>query len=172
LINYEITGSLPALRFVKLFVRGNGISDTLGPFGLNKEVFQVSANENKDFIRRYFETFDGKEKPPTLLKNFVTESGEVLIEHILAFEAAFPHYQLAIEDMIAEENKVVVRATFKGTHMGDLTGIPATGKEVVLPIIVIYKIADGKIDEHWLIMNQLDMMQQLGVFPAKEPATE
>jgi predicted ester cyclase len=132
--------------------------------------FRMSEEKNKDFIRRYFETFDGKEKAAARLKEYMTESGEVLIEHILAFEAAFPHYQLAIEDMIAEGDKVVVRATFRGRHKGDLLYIPPTGKEVILPLIVIYCIADGKIDESWLVINQLDMMQQLGVIPATAAA--
>ena len=130
----------------------------------------MSAKKNKSFIRGYLETFSGKDKPAALLREYISGSGEGLIEHILVFEAAFPHYQLAIEDMVAEEDKVVVRFTLNGTHKGDLMGIPPTGKEVNLPGIVIYRITDGKIDESWLSVNQLDMMQQLGAIPAEEPA--
>lgn len=118
----------------------------------------MTTENNKAFIRRYLEIFSGKDKPATQLKEYITEAGEGLIEHILAFEAAFPRYQLAIDDIFAEEDKVAVRFTFKGVHKGDLMGIPPTDREVTFPGIVIYHLADGKIDESWLSINQLDMM--------------
>lgn len=127
----------------------------------------MSIEKNKAFIKQYFETFNGKDKPAPLLKEFVTPSGETLIEHILAFESAFPRYHLTIEDMIAEGDKVVVRATFKGTHQGHLMNIPPTGKDVIQPLIVIYRISEGKIDKHWLVIDQLSIMQQLGAIPTK-----
>jgi predicted ester cyclase len=73
--------------------------------------------------------------------------------------------QLIAEDMIAEGDKVVVRSTFRGTHKGDLMGIPPTGKQVTMPLILIYRIADDKIVEHWMQADALGLLQQLGVIP-------
>jgi len=67
--------------------------------------------------------------------------------------------------MIAEGDKVVVRSTFRGTHKGDLMGIPPTGKQVTMPLILIYRIADDKIVEHWMQADALGLLQQLGVIP-------
>ncbi|MBW2369938.1 MAG: ester cyclase, partial [Deltaproteobacteria bacterium] len=70
-----------------------------------------------------------------------------------------------IDDMIAEGDQVAVRAVTKGTHKGDLLGLPPTGKEVIQPFHVVYRIANGKIIEHWMVINRLEVMQQLGVIP-------
>jgi len=108
----------------------------------------MSPEENKAFIRRYFEALSGKDKPATVVNRYVSD--EELKHHIALYEAAFPSYQLIAEDMIAEGDKVVVRSTFRGTHKGDLMGIPPTGKQVTMPLILIYRIADDKIVEHWM----------------------
>ena len=67
--------------------------------------------------------------------------------------------------MIAEGDKVVVRSTFRGTHKGDLMGIAPTGTQVTMPLILIYRIADDKIIEHWMQADALGLLQQLGVIP-------
>ena len=124
----------------------------------------MSAEENKAFIRRCFDAM-GKDKSVATLDEYIADADEELKQHIVAFEAAFPGYGIIVEDMIAEGDKVVVRGTMHGTHKGDLMGIPPTGKQVTMPVIIIYRIADGKIVEHWMIADQLGLMQQLGVFP-------
>ena len=124
----------------------------------------MSAKESKAFIRRYFDAM-GKDKSVATMDEYIADADEELKQHIAAFEAAFPGYGMIVEDMIAEGDKVVVRGAMHGTHKGDLMGIPPTGKQVTMPVIIIYRIADGKIVEHWMIADQLGLMQQLGVFP-------
>ena len=68
--------------------------------------------------------------------------------------------------MIAEGDQVVTKKTFRGTHTGDFVGIPRTGKEVTLQYVDIMRVRDGRITEHWLCMDQLSFMQQLGVVSA------
>lgn len=75
---------------------------------------------------------------------------------------AFPDLRLTIEDMIAEEDKVAVRWTLRGTHQGDLMGLPPTGKQVAVTGIDINRIASGTIMERWANFDVLGMMQQLG----------
>ncbi len=67
------------------------------------------------------------------------------------------------EDMIAEANKVAVRATARGTHRGEFMGIPPTGKQINISAMLIYRIADSKIAEHWMEIDAPTMLKQLGV---------
>jgi steroid delta-isomerase-like uncharacterized protein len=85
---------------------------------------------------------------------------------LTTFAAAFPDGHQVIEDVIAEEDRVVARTTFNGTHKGDMQGIPATGKSVSIPSITIFRLDNGKIAEGWLVNDNLGMMQQLGVVPS------
>ena len=123
----------------------------------------MSAEEIRDFIRRYLEAFSGKDKTPELVAQWITD--ESLQQHVAVFEAAFPRYWLEAQDMIVEGNKVAVRATFGGTHQGDLAGIAPTGKEISGAGIFIYRIVDGKIVEFWPGFDQLPVLQQLGAIP-------
>jgi steroid delta-isomerase-like uncharacterized protein len=81
------------------------------------------------------------------------------------FRTAFPDIYSNVEDVIVEGDKAVVRFSAGGTHLGELFGIPATGKAGTLTGIHIFRIADGKIAEHWGNSDDLGMMQQLGVIP-------
>jgi predicted ester cyclase len=126
----------------------------------------MSAEANKAFIRRYFEALSGKDKPRATLDEYIADSYEEFKEHIAVAEAAFPRYEMIAEDIIAEGDKVVVRATMRGVHKGDYMGIPPTGKQITNPFIIIYRIANGKIAEHWIQVDAVGMMQQLGAMPS------
>jgi steroid delta-isomerase-like uncharacterized protein len=82
-----------------------------------------------------------------------------------AFMDAFPDCHFTIEDMIAEGDCVATKKTFTGTHSAEFNGIPPTGKHVTLTFVDILRLRDGQIIEHWLSMDQLNFMQQLGVLP-------
>jgi steroid delta-isomerase-like uncharacterized protein len=86
--------------------------------------------------------------------------------YLFGFLNAFPDSRFTIDEMIAEDDRVVTKKTFRGTHTGEFMGIPATGKEVELQYVDIMRVRDGRIVEHWLSMDQLSFMQQLGVIPA------
>ena len=79
---------------------------------------------------------------------------------------AFPDLHFTVEDMIADGDKLVARLTVRGTQQGAFMGIPPTGKHVTVTAIDISRMAGGKSVEHWLEMDTLGMMQQLGVIPA------
>jgi steroid delta-isomerase-like uncharacterized protein len=84
---------------------------------------------------------------------------------IPAFRAAFPDFQYTVDDVIAEGDKVVVRLTAHGTQKGEFAGLPASGREATWSEIHIVDMAEGKIVEHWVVQDQLGMMQQLGFIP-------
>jgi predicted ester cyclase len=80
--------------------------------------------------------------------------------------SAFPDKLYTINDLIAEDDKVVARWTLKATHKGDYMGIPPTNKQIILNGIYIIRIENGKQVEWWLEADFLSLMQQLGVIPS------
>lgn len=124
----------------------------------------MSISENKEFVRRYLEALSGKPKPEAVLDLYMTD--ESLKEHIRAAEVGFPLYRLDAEEIIAEGDVVAVRGRVRGTHLGELAGVPATGRSVDFGIFVSYRIANGKIVDHWMITDNMAMLQQIGAIPA------
>lgn len=117
-------------------------------------------NENKEFIIRYYNTLSGVPKTDELVDEFTTD--EELKQHIAFFDAVFPNYELFADEMIAEDNRVVVRARCKGRHEGVLNGIMPTYRDVEFPFVISYTIENGKITDHWMIADQVVLMEQLG----------
>jgi steroid delta-isomerase-like uncharacterized protein len=81
------------------------------------------------------------------------------------FRSAMPDLKVVIEDMIAEGDKVATRYTLEGTHEGELFGVPPTGQLLSIKSFTVERVSDGKIRDHWRVSDNLDMMQQLGIFP-------
>lgn len=82
------------------------------------------------------------------------------------YRDALPDWHSDLDQMIAEDDLVVERFTARGTHRGDLMGVPGTGKTIVLRGINVFRIADGKIVERWGQLDQLGVLHQLGLKPA------
>ena len=73
--------------------------------------------------------------------------------------------QFTIEDVIAEGDKVVVRWVNHGTNVGEFLCAPPTGKSFATPGIDIYRLQDGKLAEHWHVVDVFGQMVQLGQLP-------
>ena len=121
----------------------------------------MSAQENKEFIRRYLEALSWKPKPESVVNVYVADQS--LKDHIAASEAAFPHYGIDSEQMIAEGDLVSVIGRARGTNTGPFMGIPPTRKSFNVPIHITYRVSDGKIIDHWMLVDNAAMMQQLGL---------
>ena len=118
-------------------------------------------NQNKEFIIRYFNALSGVPKTRELLEEYITD--EELMGHIAFFENVFPGYEVLSDEMTAEDNRVVVKARFRGTHEGELNGIAPTHRTVESPFAISYEIENEKIVHHWMIVDRMAMMEQLGV---------
>lgn len=94
---------------------------------------------------------------------------EGLKQAVSRVRAAFPDITPTVEDVVAAGDKVAVRATARGTHQKEFNGIPATGKQVTLSEMHIFRVADGKIVEHWGEFDSLGLLVQLGAFPPPAP---
>ena len=120
-----------------------------------------TAQKNKEFILEYFNAMKGAKKTRTLLEKYIADIH--LINHIEFFDTVFPKYEIFADEITAESNRIVVRARLKGRHEGEFNGIPPTYKNVEFPFAIGYEINDSKIVSHWLIADQMILMEQLGV---------
>jgi predicted ester cyclase len=125
------------------------------------------AEQNKAIIRRYLEDFR-KDRSPATLDRYIAE--DELKQHIALYESVLPGYYLEPEDMIAEGDRVMVRATVHGVHNGPFMDMPPTGKTVAFPLMIIYRLEGGKIVQHWMLVDMLAFMQQIGAMPAPAAA--
>ena len=85
------------------------------------------------------------------------------------FLAAFPDGQVTTEDLIAEGDQVVERFSFRGTNTGSLMHIHATGKKVTFSGVSVFRIANGKIVEHWGTHDAFGTTLTMMVFDTQMP---
>ena len=84
---------------------------------------------------------------------------------------AFDGFEMDVEAILADGDMASARLTMRGKHTGEFMGIPATGKTIAVPVADFFRIdGDGKVAEHWGVMDNMAMMQQLGVVPEEPPA--
>lgn len=93
---------------------------------------------------------------------------EEIKQHIRQWLAGFPDLRFAVEDIICDGDLVVSRSVMKGTHTGSWLGLDPSGKEVSVRMMVIQRIAEGRIAEDWVLVESLGLWQQLGLLPATE----
>jgi steroid delta-isomerase-like uncharacterized protein len=133
----------------------------------------VTQEQNKAVVRRWIEEFKtgGDESVSDELRSphFVNHSAppgaptdpEAGKRAFRAMRAAFPDLHVAIEDMLADGDRVVTRQTFSGTHRGEWSGVPATGRTVSWAVIDIVRLADGLLVDHWAVADLHGLLAQL-----------
>jgi steroid delta-isomerase-like uncharacterized protein len=138
----------------------------------------VSPDDNKAILRTYVETIFNQKQvdraDELVAADYVDHAAlpgqapglEGAKKKWAMYLAGIPDLRVTIEEMVAEGDKVGVRRSYEGTHRGELLGVPPTGKQVRIGGISIFRLAGGKIAEHWEQLDRLALMQQLGVIPA------
>ena len=137
----------------------------------------MATEENKAIVRRWVEAFN--EGNVDAVDELVTDSyvrhdpnspdvrgPEEEKQLISMYRSAFPDLRFTIEDMVAEDDKVCIRVGISATHKGELLGIPPTEKQLTFTAMELYRLAGGKIDEQWVNVDTLSMMQQIDAVPA------
>jgi steroid delta-isomerase-like uncharacterized protein len=81
------------------------------------------------------------------------------------FFTAFPDITATMEDLVVAGDRVVGRFIYRGTHLGPLYGIPATGNPIEMRSIDIWRTENGEFVEHWDELNMLEVFQAVGVIP-------
>lgn len=87
------------------------------------------------------------------------------VDMIRTFREAFPDARVEIEDLIAEDDMVVFRATESGTHEGPFRGVEPTGNAFEMDGLAMHRVEDGKVTETWANWDTLGMLRQLGIDP-------
>ena len=141
------------------------------------------SEENKALVRRFNEEFWNEGDTTAVDELMATNAaihmptGEVADpEGLKSFAAmwreSFPDWHSSLEELIAKGDQVAERWTGRGTHQGELQGIPATGRRVEVPGSVFYRIVDGKIVEFRGQLDRMSLMQQIGAVPGPEQSEE
>jgi steroid delta-isomerase-like uncharacterized protein len=147
------------------------------------EGFKAQAaleEQNKDLVKRYIEESNKTDIEifKGLLKEFYSPnraayspsnklrpamSEEERIEYHKTVLRAFPDFNLRIEEIFADGDRVIIRGLLTGTHEEEFQGLPATGNKIKVSFINILQIKDGKIIEDRTDMDTLGFMMQLGL---------
>ena len=142
----------------------------------------MAAYANKARILRYWEEVWNQRKL-TLVEEFTAPEyldhalrcapgGQVgaigHLQSIVDCLTAFPDLTVSIEELIAEDDLVMVRTVWRGTHQGLLWGVPPTGRPISCSSIVIFRLAFGQVVERWESLDRLDVLHQLGAVADQE----
>ncbi len=117
--------------------------------------------KNKAFIIEYMNAMSGQEKTREKLEQYNADPR--LIEYIMFIDSVFPKYEVFVEEMLAEDDKVIVRVRFRGMHKGELMGFAPTNKWVEYPFVVRYQIKNNKIVHSWVIADNLVLAEAVGM---------
>lgn len=138
----------------------------------------TSTEDNKAVYRRFVEDvinqgqFDavGELFSPDYVDHSSPSGAPSGLEGVKAvqglFRTGFPDVHFTIEKLVGEGDKVATLVKGHGTNTGSFMGSPATGKEATWESTGIFRVADGKIVEHWGVPDLFSLLQQLGAIPA------
>jgi len=140
----------------------------------------MSIEKNKEVVRRFIEEVYNN-CDFSHLEDFISEDWilhtaagaeirgiEAEKKYVVQGRSPFSEYHVAIEDMVAEGDKVAVRATRLGKQTEQFRNISPTGKIVNVARYTIYRLENGKLVEGWTLDDRLGQFQQLGVIPPVE----
>lgn len=119
----------------------------------------AETEASRSLVLRYLAALNNQPKTPELIERFASDPA--LLGHIMAFEEGFPEYNLLADEVIAAGDRVAVRFHTRQRHSSEFMGVPATGREVSITGIVIYRVAGGKIAQHWLQADTWALMLAL-----------
>jgi len=143
----------------------------------------MQAEDRKEIVRRFIDEYQtgadeaafaelldpdvvDHSRPPG-----IAPGAEGVRQQFDGFRAGLPDFRATILHQVAEGDLVITHKVFHGTHTGELMGIPATGREVEIVVMDVVRVSDGRIVEHWGLVDRLGLLQQLGALPEPEAAT-
>lgn len=135
----------------------------------------MSLEENKAVVRRFVEAYNKRKLD--LIDDFVAPDyvdhtnkvGREGLKRLFAMGLnAFPDWREAIEDIIAEGDKVWVRLAYTGTHRGEFMGLAPTGNKITTKSVDIYRVVNGKLAEYWNVTDNIDILKQTGAIEITE----
>jgi steroid delta-isomerase-like uncharacterized protein len=139
----------------------------------------VELQEHKELVHRFVEHVWNAKDPAAadafLAVDYVDHAyqppnAEGLKQIIVGTRDAFPDYVFTVEDIVAQDDRVVARMTMRGTHRGPFRGTPATGAAVEVAVYRTFRIVEGKIAEHWGLLDTATLLRQIGTAPTSRNA--
>ena len=135
------------------------------------------SDSNEALVRRFFEEFCNGRRAEVaeeiVAADYVSHGPQAPPAHgPEEVKARVGLYQVAVDghwdvqELFSAGDRVVARWVGSGTHVGELMGIPATGKPIAVEALSVFRIADGKIAEEWTVWDALGLLQQVGAVPA------
>ena len=133
---------------------------------------------NKALVRRYYDELWNRraiDKIDEILTPDVTFHGSLgmsatghqgFIAYAETVRAAFPDFHNTIEELVAEETKLVACLTYRGTHQGTLFDVPPTGRTIEYAGMALFLFRDGLISHLWVLGDRLSLLRQLGAVAA------
>jgi steroid delta-isomerase-like uncharacterized protein len=133
--------------------------------------------ENEAVVRRFYEQMNNERKNELADELFTADhvmhdpqvpcgvGPAAMVEVVSVYQEGVDGHW-AIEEIFSTADRVVVRWTGSGTHVGTVNGIPPTGRKIAVDAITIHRMADHKIAETWEVWDTLGFLQQLGVVPS------
>ncbi|MFN2561916.1 MAG: ester cyclase [Jatrophihabitans sp.] len=137
----------------------------------------MTVEQNKQVVGRYYSEVLNEGRTDLLSELALTDYVEHdplpgqgdgrddFVARVELLRSAFAPLRFTVEDVIAEGDRVVVRWSSTGRHTGEFVGIPPTDREYTISGIDIHRLDDGRMAEHWHVVDQLSQLQQLGLFP-------
>ena len=140
----------------------------------------MSLEDNKRVVRRHYEELFNKRNldiaaeitaadyiehgvaPLRSSRGQAADPVENLKGTVRWLTSAFPDLRIELDDMIAEDDKVLAYITMRGTHRGDFQGIAPTGRTFEAKAMHLFRIRDGKAVEHWAVREDLPTLLRLG----------
>src|SRR5258706_859709 len=129
-----------------------------------------SVEPNKSIVRRFFRAIESGDL--SVLDEIVSEAydfhlpgqspgRESLKRYLAGLRAALPDLQLPIKDMVAEDDKVAVFNSVRGTHKGDFGPMKASGKRVDFMVFHLYRLENERLAEHWEVVDFATLQAQI-----------
>jgi steroid delta-isomerase-like uncharacterized protein len=134
----------------------------------------VSLGDNRNLIRRYYDEmwnpWNFAKAEELLAEEIVfrgslgteTKGREAFRGYMRQVQRAFPDFHNTIEEIATEDDRVVARLLYRGTHRGEIFGVAPTGKMIAYAGAAFLRIADGKVAEGWVLGDLLSLLRQLG----------
>ncbi|SEO40875.1 Predicted ester cyclase [Methylobacterium sp. ap11] len=138
----------------------------------------MSTDANKDLARAYFAAFLARDEAwwqrhiaPDFVRHdpgldFAVRGPEGVRRLGEVLHGGVTGMALPIDEVIAEGDKVLVRLRFQGRHTGGLMGLAPSGHAIDIAVMDLFRIVDGRLVEHWALLDNLGLLKQVGALPA------
>lgn len=152
-----LAAGITCIFYFIVVINAEGVNQKSPKELATEAITEIFLKRNPEAIEKYVSN-DYRQHQPGL-----TDGKKPFKEYLVKLFSAFPDYRGEIENVVAEGDLVSFHLTWEGTHSGEFFGVPATGKKISRRTADILRVKDGKLVEHWGIVDQTDMLKALGL---------